>query len=212
MREQIRKVLRMVMMMVIGYVVLANLFHVITLNQHEIYDFTNTREMEQLQKEASLLQSNLKKLNTITKTKHLNEEEYADIKGKLVWIDEVLKNTQFLSLSGTKSYTEKELMEWVIETKDLRSLEMTSAYHKVVNRDPETGFDMEQVISSYMDSTLSQSVIDRSLINNYRYHYTVANSMNSSMRVWSILSSTVRNLELARNLSDYLVKDGDLNA
>lgn len=213
MRDKVRKVLRIMMLMVISYVILANLFHVIAIRQRETYDFTNTREIEQLQKEAALLHNNLEKLNTITKTEHLNEEEYADIKGKLVWIDEVLKKTQLLSVSGTKKYTDQELMKWLMETKDLRSLEMAGSYHKVTAQDTNSGFDIEQITTSYMDSTLSQSVIHKSLTDNYHYHYRVANSMDGTdVRIWSTLSTTAKNLELARNLSDYLVKDGGLDA
>lgn len=214
MGEKFRKVIMGLVVILLSYLLVANIIHVIVLNneKEEMFLIKDTSTVKVLKNDYQKLEANLKRLKTIKKTKHLDEKKYQEILEIIEQDYKKIADSSFIDFEFGKVYKNREIYDLAVECDSFGKLSFINVYRIVIESDPNSGFDYDRVVSDYLTIAFNMSNIENKFINNYRY-FTLNNKAfgANGTEVASIYSNATKKITNITVLSDYLVKDGGLS-
>lgn len=217
MRKKIQTVILSVMTLLAGYLVVANITHMMALRMGDVVTYQESSYeddafLKRLKVKSEQLNKNVEALKSINKTVHLDETQFKTVKEELIEANEKLQKSPFLTLSGEVKYTHAQIYKMLTEYSDLSIISMMQTYETIIEKDENCGFVKDEVTFKYLNSAYSVTNISEKVLNDYQY-YTVTDTIQHALLLESktIIGALNDKLDLVVELSDYLVKDGGIN-
>lgn len=213
MREVLRKIIAGILVITFSYLLLANILHFVAVREKKPVMGLGESNTTVMKKDYQILQDNLTKLSTITKTEHLDEENYQKVLSLLKEGEKKISDSDIMKMNIPKKYTDVDVMELIKKDGKISNLNIINAYQLVINHDENSGFDKDEVISECLSTMMNLSTVQNKVLTNYIYH-TPDNGILTvvGIELPTIYMNSGKKVTLLRVLSDYLVKDGGLHA
>lgn len=212
MGANIRKILATVLIMVLSYLLIANISHMVTIRK--TYSSSIDKEhttVKILHKNYEVLSQNIATLKGMTKTNHLSEEDFNTIVKSLEDGKKAIDNSKFMNLDFNKNYNDVTLMDMLYRSGEIKNLNMIQSYDTVIKQDATCGFDRDEITNTYVRIMFSLGNVQNSLMDNYQYHTKDQGFVTAiGTEVMTIITNTSDKIKLMTDLSSYLVKDGVL--
>lgn len=217
MRKNIQKILLGMMLILIGYLIVANVNHILALQVGDTVTYQDSSYeddtlLKEIKRNATILNSNVEKLSNLNSTTHLNEKQFSEIKKSLEEANKIVQDSSFLKLQGEVKYTNVELYKMIMEYSELQQMPIISSFNTIIETDETVEFTKDEITMRYLEIIYGLSNVNEKLINDYQY-YTVSDTVNHALlvEVKAIQSSELGKIRMLVSLSDYLVKDGGIH-
>lgn len=217
MRKNIQKILLGMMLILIGYLIVANVNHILALQVGDTVTYQDSSYeddtlLKEIKRNATILNSNVEKLSNLNSTTHLNEKQFSEIKKSLEEANKIVQDSSFLKLQGEVKYTNVELYKMIMEYSELQQMPIISSFNTIIETDETVEFTKDEITTHYLEIIYGLSNVNEKLINDYQY-YTVSDTVNHALlvEVKAIQSSELGKIRMLVSLSDYLVKDGGIH-
>lgn len=212
MREIIRKILTYFIILIFGYLIFANISHMYYLRSKSEIQYSNDPILTEIKFQNEVLVTNIKRLDQIRKTSHLEETQVSKMKETIQNLEDGILKSGFLNLEGTDKLTNVEVYQFLLSYTETQSLDFVQAFDTIIKKDPNCEFRKEEITTSYLESMVTLSPVDKALMNDFQYK--IKEDDLSSMKVVQVKTiyyGVLNRIELANKLATYLIKDGGVN-
>lgn len=210
----IRKGLAIILIMMLSYLVIANLLHMIALRQTQTISLASDSSIVRVaRRDFETLTDHLATLKTMERTNHIPALEFQKIITTLEEAHHQFKQMDLMNWNFSKQYRDIDLMKLIEQSGNIHSLGLISAYDTIIKYDPGCGFDRDQVIADYTTIIFTLGILQNSVIDNYQYRGMPHNFMTAvGADIVALYGNTSDKLKLFNDVATYLIKDGGANA
>lgn len=210
MGANIRKGLAVLLIMILSYLVIANISHMITIRKTYASSIgTDNTGVKILKQNYDKLSQNIEILKGMKKTNHLSEEDFQVIVQSLEEGKKAIDNSEFMNLNFNDDYNDVKLIDMIYRSGEIKNLNIIQSYDTVIKNDANCGFERDEVTNTYVRIIVSLGNVQNSLMDNYQYHTKNQGFVTAiGTEVMTIVTNTSDKIKLMTDLSSYLVKDG----
>lgn len=213
MGETIRKGLATLLIMILSYLVVANLLHMTALRQTQTISLANDSSMvRMIHRDYETFTNHLTTLKKMKQTNHIPATEFQEIVTTLEEAKHQFDQMDLINWNFAKQYRDTDMMTLIEQSGNIRSLGLINAYNTVIKYDPDCGFSQDQVTADYTKIIFTLGVLQNGVIDNYQYRVKSHSFMTSTgADIITLYGNTGDKLKLFTDLATYLVKDGVTN-
>ncbi|MDD2435902.1 MAG: hypothetical protein PHO63_06615, partial [Bacilli bacterium] len=200
-KKVVSNIIYTIVISICGYLVVANILHIVYLNQHEIYNF-NSDNMTNIKNDIKALETNIKKINNLD-NHIINEEDLKIIKQRFSSAITNIKDNKLLSYKGKQKMYLKEFA--IIDTATKSSvLENINILDTLINYDKALETYLESYKYSFVSNAYANTFAYLETLKGYRYQ-TLDKSMDDVMEPVNFRTDTrVYNLGSSVKTSLYI--------
>ena len=212
MRETIRKIIIYFMVLLFGYLTFSNISHMYYLRSKNEINYSDDTVLKEMKYQNDILAKNIKLLDQIKKTNHLDENQVSNMKKTIEKVEDGILKSGFLKLDGKDEFTNVDVYKLLLSYTEIQSLELVQAFDTIIKQDSNCGFRKEEITTDYLESMISLSPVDKTLMNDFQYQVKEDDLSSVKMvQVKTIYYGVLNRIELANKLATYLIKDGEVN-
>ncbi len=198
MKKILSNIIFSIVILVCGYLIIANINHILYLNKYDLYDFSQN-QMVSIAENIETLESNVEKFSQLTNST-FTADELDEIKSAFNEELANIKSSQLLKYKGKQRIYLKDLLMIDLNTKtniskNMRILKILAEYDEIVNDFIEV-YAYDFISSAYNNDFPFQEVIQA-------YKYNTRDIFNSNIYE----SNNVRILARIYSFNYYIVKD-----
>lgn len=208
MRENMKKIIFGIVIVIFCYGVIVNINHLISINKTYAYNFDSSVEIIGVKESYLLLNSyveNLKKLKDST----LGDEVVEAYTKSLVNINVNMSNFEFLSYTGNKELKQKDLYQMLDDYGKISYLDMLNVYKKLGEKYSSISSNEKQFTEHIYNMILTSNYIYETLTDNYSYSNITRH--DSDFTVMTILSLFQEKLNTINYVNSLVIATGTIS-
>ena len=199
--NKIRKTIALILCLLIGYGLLANIFHFFAIRQVLSYSFDDSIEMKSIQTLTTSINEDTEKLKNM-KNSSLGEDVLKAYTSFMEKVNDKIKENVFTNYEGTLNLTQKDIYQMIYACGEINYMTLLNMYKK-----------LETVNSSLSSSEqeMTQKIYTATLMNNYiyddithNYVYTTSSHYNK-YTISTILSLYQDKLNMIHSINELVL-------
>lgn len=186
-----------------GFLFIINIEHSVYLNKKYSYNFDTGHYVKKIRNNLDKLEYNL--LQVKLNNTNLSDNDFNLIVGNLTDFYKKQKNNKYINYTGTKKFTQKQLLEMVLNLEIEKYMDSAQSYRILYNNKSEyqTLITPEDYVSKVYGILLSNDVSYKPLYNNYKYN--ISRDYYEDLKIENIFSNLSRRVDNMVELSQILV-------
>lgn len=209
--EKVRKILAILMVMLVGYGVFANITHFISIRGTYTYSFDDSVEILSIKKSVIVLNQDIEKLKEMENSS-LGKDVLDSYIELLENLNKNLSSYAFMNYKGNMTLTQKDLYQMLYDYGKLNYLNILNICKKLESVNPSLIGTEQNLTKQVYTMMLFSNYMYETFINNYAYT-TLKN--NSQFMVSTVLSLYEEKLNTIHDVSELVlltkIESGDTN-
>lgn len=208
MRENLKKIILGIVIVIFSYGLLANFNSIISVNKTYTYNFDNSVEILGIKESYLLLNSyieNLKKLKDST----LEDDVIQAYIKYLENININMSNFNFMSYTGDIKLKQKDLYKMLDDYGKISYLDILNIYKKIGEKYSSISSEEKKFTQHIYNIVLTSNYVYESIIDNYEY--SSMNKYNSDFTVMTILSLFQEKLNTINYVNSLVIATGTIS-
>lgn len=208
MRENLKKIILGIVIVIFSYGLLANFNSIISVNKNYTYNFDNSVEILGIKESYLLLNSyieNLKKLKDST----LEDDVIQAYIKYLENININMSNFNFMSYTGDIKLKQKDLYKMLDDYGKISYLDILNIYKKIGEKYSSISSEEKKFTQHIYNIILTSNYVYESIIDNYEY--SSMNKYNSDFAVMTILSLFQEKLNTINYVNSLVIATGTIS-
>lgn len=208
MRENLKKIILGIVIVIFSYGLLANFNSIISVNKTYTYNFDNSVEILGIKESYLLLNSyieNLKKLKDST----LEDDVIQAYIKYLENININMSNFNFMSYTGDIKLKQKDLYKMLDDYGKISYLDILNIYKKIGEKYSSISSEEKKFTQHIYNIILTSNYVYESIIDNYEY--SSMNKYNSDFAVMTILSLFQEKLNTINYVNSLVIATGTIS-
>ncbi|MCI5553117.1 MAG: hypothetical protein MR388_04740 [Tenericutes bacterium] len=170
--NKIRKIITLALCLLMGYGLLANVFHFFAIRQGLSYSFDDSIEMKSIQKLTTSIDEDTEKVKSIENSS-LEEDVLKSYTSFLEKANNKIKENVFTHYEGTTNLTQKDIYQMIYASGEINDMTLLNMYKKLETVNSSLSSSEQEITQKIYTNTLMNNYIYDDIVNNYIYTASV---------------------------------------